>query len=108
MDDHEFGLVPHDCLSLNMEIPQHFVTPPTSNDTDDISINAGTEKCHGACHPKGPHRDIFVCEAQMVSRKEFDRGLEVGRGHSGSHVRPTARRRLKTGERGVSGGAMLL
>ena len=85
-----------------MEIPQHFVTPPTSNGTYDISIHAGTEECHGACHSKGPRRDIFACESQIGSREEFDRGLEVGRDHNGDHIRPTDPRRLKTGERGVS------
>ena len=56
----------------------------------------------------GLRKDIFVCESQMGSREEFDRGLEVGHDHSGAHVRLTAPRRLKTGERGVSGGATLL
>ena len=105
--DHEFGIVPHYWLSLHMEIPQHLVTPPTSNEADDISIHARTEKCHGACRPKGPRRDIFIREAQMGSREKFDRGLEVGRDHSGDHVCPTSHRRLKTGERGVRRGAML-
>ena len=46
-------------------------------------------------------------EAQMGARKEFDHGFEVGRDHSEDHVRPTAPRHLKTGERGVFGGAIL-
>ena len=107
MADHEFVVVPHDWLSLNMEIPQNFITSATSNETDDVSINAGAEECHGACRPKGPHRDIFMCEAQMGSREEFDSGLEVGRDNSGAHVCPTAPMRLKTGKRGVNRGAML-
>ena len=78
MSDHEFGVVPHDWLRLHMEIPQNFVTPPTSNYTDDISIHSGTEECHGAGRPKGLRRDIFVCETHMGPREEFDRGLEVG------------------------------
>ena len=44
----------------------------------------------------------------MGSREEFDRGLEVIRDHSGGHVRPTSPRRLKTGDRGVLGGVILL
>ena len=107
MADHEFGVVPHYCLSLHMEIPRHFVTPPTSNETDDISIHAGTEGFHGACRSKGPHRDIFVCESHMGYREDFDRGLEVGRDHIGDHVRPTAPRRLKVVKMGVGRGAML-
>ena len=107
MANPEFVVVPHDWLSLHMEIPQHFVTPPMFNETDDISIHVGTEECHGACRPKGPHKDIFVCETQMGPCLEFDRGLAVGRDHGGDNVLPTARMRLKTGERGVSGGAML-
>ena len=62
MYDHEFGVVPHDWLSLNMEVPEHFVTPLTSNETDDISIHARTKECHDAGRPKGPRSDIFMCE----------------------------------------------
>ena len=105
---HEFGIVPHDWLSLHMEIPHHFVTLPKFNEADDISIHSVTEECHGACRPKGPCINVFMREAQMGSREKFDRGLEVGRDHSGAHVHPTSPRRLKTGERGVRGGAMLL
>ena len=48
-----------------------------------------------------------MCETQMGPCLEFDRGLAVGRDHGGANILPTARVRLKTGERGVSGGAML-
>ena len=60
---YEFGIVPHDLLSLHMEIPQHFVTPPVSNEADNISIHAVTEELHGAYLPKGPCRDIFIRES---------------------------------------------
>ena len=69
MADHEFGIVTHDWLSLHTEIPQHFFTPPTSNEADAISIHAITEECHGACRLKGPCRDIFMSEAQMGFRE---------------------------------------
>ena len=108
MSDHEFGIVPHDWLRLHMEILQHFVTPPASNEADYISTHSGTEECHGACRLKGRRRDIFIREAHMGSREEFERCLEVGRDHGGGHVRPTSHRRLKTDERGIRRGAMLL
>ena len=56
----------------------------------------------------GPRRDVLIRKAQMSSSEEFDRGLEVGRDHSGRHVYSTSPRRLETGERGVQGGALLL
>ena len=68
MDDHEFGLVPHDWIILHIKISQIFFTPPTSNETDDVSIHAGKEEYHGAVHQKEPYRDIFVCETQMGPR----------------------------------------
>ena len=104
MADHEFGVVPHDWLSLQVETPHHFVTPPGSNEADDVSFHSGTEECHGACCPKGPRRDIFIRESQMGSREEFDRGIEMGCDHSGGHVCPTFPRSLETGKRGVRGG----
>ena len=48
-----------------------------------------------------------MCETQMGPCLEFDRGLAVGRDHDGDNVLPTARMRLKTGERGVIEYAML-
>ena len=87
MADHEFGVVPHDCLSWHVEIPHHFVTSPASNDADDGSVQSGTKECHGSCFLKEPRRDIFIRETQVGSREEFDHGLEVGRDHSGgSHL----------------------
>ena len=40
----------------------------------------------------------------MGSHEEFDRGLEMGRDHSGGHVHPTSPRHIKTSDRGVRGG----
>ena len=74
MADHEFGLVPHDWISFHVKIPQHFVTPPASNEADDVSFHAGTEECHGTWCPKGQGRDIFIREAQMGSQEDFDHG----------------------------------
>ena len=75
MADYEFGIVPRDWLSLHMEIPQHFFTPTTSNENDDISIHAGTEECHDACQPKGPREDISMREAQLVSARSLTMAL---------------------------------
>ena len=86
MADHEFGEISHDWLSLHMEIPQHFVTPPASNEADYVIVDAGTEECHGACCPKGSCRDVMMRELQIGSREEFYCGLEVGRDHRGGHV----------------------
>ena len=108
MAGHYLGIVPHDRLSLHMEIPHHLVSPPRANEADDISIHTGTEDFHGACRPKGLRRDIFMHESQIGSREKFDCGLEVGRDHSGDHIFPTAPRRIKTGTRGVCGSDMLL
>ena len=106
MDDHEFGEIPHDWLSLHMEIPQQFVTPPEFNEADYVIVNSGTEKLHGACCPKGTCRDVFIRETQMGSREEFDRGLEVVRDHSGDHFFPTSPMNLTTVNRGFHGGAI--
>ena len=60
-----------------------------------------------AAAPKGPFRDVFIREALMGSREEFDRGFEMGRDHCGGHVCPTSPRRFETGERGVIRSALL-
>ena len=43
MADYEFGVVPHDWFSLHVEILQHFVTPPASNEANDVIVHAGTD-----------------------------------------------------------------
>ena len=62
MADHEFGEISHDWLSLHMEIPQHFVAPPASNESDDVIVDTITEECHGACCPKGSYIDVLIRE----------------------------------------------
>ena len=108
MADQEFGEIPHDWLSLHVEISQNFVTPPASNEADYVILDTRTEEFHGACCPKGPCRDVFIREPQMGSREEFDRGLEVGRDHCGGYVCTSSSRRFETGERGVRRRFMLL
>ena len=44
MTDHGFGEIPHDWLSLHMEISHHFVTSPESNEADYVIVDAGTEE----------------------------------------------------------------
>ena len=107
MADHEFGEIPHDWLRLHMDIPQHFVTPPASNEAYYFTFDTGTEDCHGACCPKGSCRDILMREPQMGSCEEFDCGLEVGRDHCGGHVRPTPSRCFEMGRMGVCGSVLL-
>ena len=92
MADHECGEISHDWLSLHVEIPQHFVAPPASNEADDVIVEDGTEECHGASCPKGYCRDAMMREPQMGSREEFYCGLEVGRDFSGGHVHPVSSR----------------
>ena len=86
MDDHEFGVFPHDWFRLHVEIPQHIVTPTASNEADDVIVDSGTEECHGACCPEGSCRDVMMRESQMGSREEFYGGLEVGRNFRWGHV----------------------
>ena len=107
MADHEFGEVPHDGFRLHVELTHHFVSPPVSNEADDVVVYTWTEEGHGAFCPKGSCRDVMMRESQMGSRKEFYGGLEVGHDFSGGHVYPAASRWFKTGKRCVSGGVLL-
>ena len=92
MANHEFGEIPRDWLSLHMEIPQHFVAPPASNDADDVIFDAGTEEFHGAYCPKGSCRDVLMREPHMGSRKDFYCVLELGRDPCWGHVCPASSR----------------
>ena len=92
---------------ISTEIPQNFVTPPVYKEADYFIVDAGTEKCHGACCLKGSCRDVLMHEPQMGYREEFDCGLEVGHDHCGGHVCSASSRCFETGERGVCGSVLL-
>ncbi len=38
------GVVLHEAICLNMEVAEHFVRPPTTDEPDDIRINSGQEE----------------------------------------------------------------
>ena len=40
MCEHDPGEAPHEWLSLNLEVPDHIVTAPASNQLDDVAVNA--------------------------------------------------------------------
>ena len=90
MADLEFREIFHDWLSLYMEVPQHFVAPPASNEADDVIFNSGIEGCHSSYCPKVSFRDVMMRESHMGSHEEFYCGLEVGLDFSGGHVYPVS------------------
>ena len=70
--------ISHDGFGLDVEITEHFVRSPASNEPNPISVNVGTEKCHGAGCPKGAGRDIRGHEAVEGSKDSDRRSKEVG------------------------------
>ena len=43
----------HDRVSLNVKVTEHFVGFPTSDHAEDVAIDAGAQKGHGAAGPGG-------------------------------------------------------
>ena len=56
--EHKPCEVSHDGLHLKMKITEHFIRPPASNQADDIGVNLGQEKGHGATGMKGVGSDV--------------------------------------------------
>ena len=68
---------------MDVEISEHFVRSPSPNKPNPISIDLGTEKCHGAGGPKGAGRDTRGDESVDWSQNGHRRSKEVGENHGG-------------------------
>ena len=58
--EHLAGKVVHDGLGCEMEIAEHFVRPPATQEANDIGVNVGDKQSRGACRPEaeGACRDF--------------------------------------------------
>ena len=46
---HLLGVVPHKGVGLNMEVSKHFVRSPSVDESDDVGVDLGQEKCCCSC-----------------------------------------------------------
>ena len=58
-----------------MEITHNFVSPPASNDADDISINAGTEDCHESAARRDQAETYLCVKFRWVPAMSFTKAL---------------------------------
>ena len=56
-EEHDLREVAHDGLGLQMEVAEHGVTTPATEELDDIAIDGAAEKGHGAGGPQRAGRD---------------------------------------------------
>jgi len=71
----------HEGLGLEVEVAQHFVGSPTTEELDDVGIDVGAEQGGGARSSEGTGRDIIrgetVLSAEQVG-SEAQGGGDVG------------------------------
>jgi len=53
MLEHVDCKIPHDGLSLDVEVLHHGVGLPVAQKLNEVGVNMGTEECHGARGPDG-------------------------------------------------------
>mmetsp|Transcript_10441 Transcript_10441/g.23050 ORF Transcript_10441/g.23050 Transcript_10441/m.23050 type:complete len:137 (-) Transcript_10441:303-713(-) len=72
MGDHGSGQALCDGKGLGMEITEHGVGAPTTNEFDSVGVDASAEQCHGAVGAKAAGREF------MGRKAEIWRGLGCG------------------------------
>ena len=62
---HSGGETTHDRFGLNMEVTQHFIGAPTTDETNDVSVNLCAKEGHGAGRTKRAGTDIRMKETDL-------------------------------------------
>ncbi len=42
---HTLGVIAHEWISLDVEVPEHFIRAPSADEADDVGVDAGQEEC---------------------------------------------------------------
>jgi hypothetical protein len=63
--EHTAGVVPHERVSLDVQITEHFVQAPPANKADDVRVNLGQEKGGRASSAETSCRDFRRKEADV-------------------------------------------
>jgi hypothetical protein len=90
---HEASEVAHHGLRLDVQIAEHDVGAPAAEELDQIRVDAGAQKCHGAPGPEGACTDILGEETDTRSL-DADGNAERGGYLAGGHPGPAAGRKL--------------
>jgi hypothetical protein len=62
ISQHTLGEIVHDRFSLHMKVVQHFVGPPMTHKTDDVSVDMGTQQDHGPSSMERVGTDVLRIE----------------------------------------------
>ena len=55
---HTLGVISHEGVGLDVQIPEHFVRSPPADEADDVRVNSGEEEGGGTSGPKTAGRDV--------------------------------------------------
>ena len=71
----------HDRLRLDVQVPKHFVRPPTANHSKAVAVNPGAEQSHRATRSSGTDGDVLqsVRWVGVEVQDRSDAGCNVGR-----------------------------
>jgi len=62
---HTLGVIAHKRVSLDVEVPEHFVRAPAADEADDVGVDAGQEECRRASGAKTARRDLGRKETEV-------------------------------------------
>ena len=88
--EHERGEVAHDRLCLQVQVPEHFVGTPTTEEADNVRIHLRAEQGHSPRGSKAAGADIGRVNAQRSWAKGNDGGAKCIRNVGGGDAAPNA------------------
>jgi hypothetical protein len=62
---HPGGKPSHDRFGLDMEVPEHFIGAPATDESDNVSVDLGAKEGHCASRTEGAGTDIVMEETEL-------------------------------------------
>ena len=93
MAQHLRGKVAHSRFGLDVEVAEHFIAPPPTDQANSIGVNLGAKQSHGASGAKGSSRHVRSKETKFRA-EEHDGELEDGGNVAGGDMRPASMRKI--------------
>jgi hypothetical protein len=64
------GIIPHEGVGLDMQVPKHFVLAPMADEADDVRVDLGQEE--GYCASGAQARQDFIRKEAKVRAQRRD------------------------------------
>jgi hypothetical protein len=63
------GIIPHEGVGLDVQVPKHIVRVPTANEADDVQVDLGQEEGCCTSGAQAPSQDFRRKEAKVRAQR---------------------------------------